>query len=296
METVTVDQDLLDENQDGTITLYAVWVAAPTTSGVPLTMQDFDTTTCSNLAQTTYDSTTQTITPGQITARKDNRDNNTYAIARLADGNCWMMENLRLDSSATLNSSNTHNPADGFTNLPASSNNWCNAETEECYNTAQFRNSNTTATISPMTAKDQNTYGYGNYYSWRSVTAGHGTYSTTRDVPGDICPYNWTLPTSGSASQQFGTLSRAYGGSGENQTDMAVNQRFRAYPNNFLFSGYVYGSSVDYRGSLGFWWAKSAYAAPYAYYLYLDNFGYVYPSNDDLKWNGFTARCLIPSV
>ena len=143
----------------------------------------------------------------------------------------------------------------------------------------------------------QNIYGYGNYYSWRSVTAGHGTYSTTSgNVPGDICPYNWTLPVSGTTStNSFGALSLAYGGSGWNQTDMAVNQRFRAYPNNFLFSGYVNGSSVNNRGSYGHWWAKSTHSAPNAYILRLDTNGNVAPSYDDRKWLGFTARCLAGS-
>ena len=76
---------------------------------------------------------------------------------------------------------------------------------------------------------------------------------------------------------------------------MAVNQRFRAYPNNFLFSGYVSGSSVYDRGSGGVWWAKSAYSAPNAYDLNLYYNGYVNPSNSGPKWSGFTARCLAGS-
>ena len=101
---------------------------------------------------------------------------------------------------------------------------------------------------------------------------------------------------SGSTSTNtFGALSLAYGGSGWNQTDMAVNQRFRAYPNNFLSSGYVNGSSVSSRGSIGYWWAKSAYSAPNAYRLNLAYNGNVYPSGYDRKWLGFTARCLAGS-
>ncbi|MBR0460510.1 hypothetical protein IJI91_00750 [Candidatus Saccharibacteria bacterium] len=97
------------------------------------------------------------------------------------------------------------------------------------------------------------------------------------------------------STNSFGALSLAYGGSGWNQTDMAVNQRFRAYPNNFLFSGYVNGSSVTNRGSLGDWWAKSAYSAPNAYNLYLGGTGNVGPSGGNHKWVGFTARCLAGS-
>ena len=286
MQTTDVNYDLTDHNVDGTVTLYAVWIPSAGS------MQSF--TTCSNLTQTTYSG--GVITPGSVTALTDSRDSNTYAVARLADGKCWMIENLRLNSGVTLDATNTHNPADGFTQLPASSNSWCNASTEECYNTAQFRNSNTASPANPMTGANQNVYGYGNYYSWKSATAGWGTYSVTGgSVSGDICPYNWTLPTSGSTTATFGTLSRAYGGSGSYQTNMDVNKRFRTYPNNFLFSGYVNGSSVVNRGSVGFWWSKSANSAPYAYDLGLRSAGYVSPSDDDNKWYGFTVRCVAGS-
>ena len=97
------------------------------------------------------------------------------------------------------------------------------------------------------------------------------------------------------STNSFGALSLAYGGSGWSQTDMAVNQRFRAYPNNFLFSGSVNGSSVLNRGSRGRWWAKLALSAPNAYDLGLDGDGYVGPSLNTRKWYGFTARCLAGS-
>ncbi|MBO7132449.1 hypothetical protein J6V85_04330 [Candidatus Saccharibacteria bacterium] len=40
---------------------------------------------------------------GTVTALTDQRDNNTYAVAKLADGNCWMIENLRLDNTNSGN-------------------------------------------------------------------------------------------------------------------------------------------------------------------------------------------------
>ena len=39
-----------------------------------------------------------------VSALTDQRDNNTYAIAKLADDKCWMIENLRLESAADHNS------------------------------------------------------------------------------------------------------------------------------------------------------------------------------------------------
>ena len=67
------------------LSLYAVWVPS---AGY---LQDW---TCPN-------NTTMPIST--VTALTDIRDNDTYAVAKLADSNCWMIENLRLDYDAEHN-------------------------------------------------------------------------------------------------------------------------------------------------------------------------------------------------
>ncbi len=47
-----------------------------------------------------------TMPIGTVKALTDQRDNNTYAIAKLADGNCWMIENLRLEAEDTRSDAN----------------------------------------------------------------------------------------------------------------------------------------------------------------------------------------------
>ena len=80
--TITLPSDV----ETNGLSLYAVWVKS---AGY---LQDF---TCS------------TSTPiGEVTALTDRRDNDTYAVAKLADGKCWMIENLRLDYDATVGSAN----------------------------------------------------------------------------------------------------------------------------------------------------------------------------------------------
>ena len=74
---------------DGGLSLYAIW--APSAGAI----QGW---TCPN-------NTTMPI--GTVTALTDTRDQDTYAIAKLADGNCWMIENLRLDYDANITTSNT---------------------------------------------------------------------------------------------------------------------------------------------------------------------------------------------
>ena len=83
------------------LSLYAVWVKSAGS------LQDG--TKVSQLCGTGTGSLTTTPTDGtanlaSVSALTDQRDNNTYAIAKLADGKCWMIENLRLESTNSDNS------------------------------------------------------------------------------------------------------------------------------------------------------------------------------------------------
>ena len=86
MATITADSNFLGlADNTNTITLYAVWVKPVNNA----TMQSW--TGCSAMNQ------------GEVIALKDQRDNDVYAVAKLADNNCWMIENLRLDYDAEHN-------------------------------------------------------------------------------------------------------------------------------------------------------------------------------------------------
>ncbi|MBQ3433000.1 hypothetical protein IJG22_01735, partial [Candidatus Saccharibacteria bacterium] len=159
----------------------------------------------------------------------DSRDNNTYAIAKLADGKCWMIENLRLDNSATLTFANTNNPLNDGTNVTLKHNytdtttsntlsptsnvaynadtapdGWCTTNSAACDDQSRIRTDNTAnrATDNPNT-NSGSMYSYGNYYNWYSATAGNGTYSfstNNNSVAGDLCPAGWHLPIGGSSA------------------------------------------------------------------------------------------------
>ena len=84
-------------------TLYAIWAPAEKDgSNNPVYLQDWEG--CSSMTATTYNTTTGklTVAKDSITALTDERDNMVYTVAKLADGNCWMVENLRLDNGATV--------------------------------------------------------------------------------------------------------------------------------------------------------------------------------------------------
>ena len=77
-----------------------------------------------------------------------------------------------------------------------------------------------------------------------------------------------------------------------NTSGDTATKAIRKYPNNFLYSGNVSGSSVGGRGSDGYYWSKSAGNSYSAYNL---NFysSLVDPSNISYsKYSGFSVRCL----
>ena len=288
-----------DEDNNKSAVLYAVWVQS---SG---NMQNFS---CS------------TLNTNQVTALTDTRDNNVYTVGKQADGNCWMMENLRLDNTATLSSSNTDNPASGFTSIAGSTDDWCTDESETCVNQnklntnntnlggtnasniplingpGQYNGSNAAGGTKGSGGNNYSWYGYGNYYNWYTATAGTGTYAqTSGNATGSICPSGWVLPSGyqdGSNKGQFSVLDSAMGGTGDYQSTTEASNRWRSYPVNFIYSG-RWVSVADDRGLYGNCWSRTAGSSGSAGALYF-NAEFVNPYYFSDKYVGFTVRCLAP--
>ena len=168
---------------------------------------------------------------GDVIALTDSRDNNTYAIAKLADSRCWMMENLRLslDQPGTVTKANTNNPTDYFISLysngaaPTSWGGWGSGYWGYMYNN---NNINRSKTPSPTNNDDNSSwYSYGVYYSWSTAMAGN-----TTELFGDICPSGWRFPTKNEAT----SFINLYLGS-NSSIERAKNAL--KYPNNFILSG-----------------------------------------------------------
>ena len=96
METITVPTGTTANG----LSLYAVWIK----SQGSIQDQSKVASVCSSLTTARTDGTANLTS---VSALTDQRDNNTYAIAKLADGKCWMIENLRLESTAEHNSDGT---------------------------------------------------------------------------------------------------------------------------------------------------------------------------------------------
>jgi uncharacterized protein (TIGR02145 family) len=189
---------------------------------------------------------------------EDERDVNKYTVKKLADGNVWMTENLRIVDKEITSADSNLLSGETYT-IPASS-------------SSGFGDYNTNNAYVDST--------YGGYYNFYTATAGWGTDSVTSgNSPKDICPKGWRLPTGGS-SGEFQTLYSNYNSSALMQGEP-----------NFALSGRVFYGSVYNQGSSGDFWSSTVYSANSAYFLNL-NSSYVYPANYNNKYIGFSVRCI----
>lgn len=224
-----------------------------------LPMQNFD---CSSLANV-----------GDTATLTDTRDGNEYRVRKLADGKCWMIDNLKIQNK-------TLTPADSDVSsnytLPASS-------------TSGFSSSNYDGDwVYIADGSGNNKVEYGGYYSWHAATAGTGTQSmSSGDATSSICPKGWRLPKGGS-SGDFQALVTALGGDTSSAGSTALQNPDGP---NFVLAGYYYNGSPYSRGSNGYYWSSTAYAANYAYNLSFSSSG-VDPTSGSLKYDGYSVRCI----
>ena len=285
------------------LTLYAKWV---------LSAGDLQNWTCPN-------NTNMPI--GTVTALTDTRDDQTYAVAKLADGNCWMIENLRLDYNSVNSNWGNDNLSQGFggvfTGLAApETTNFSNSTVaNSLYSTAnitgdsqvyrfpRYNNNNTANPVSNMTNTSSNIYSYGNYYTWAAAIADTTAHNSSSDVINtSICPAGWHLPygNSGTGANGGNTSGGFYYlnyklNNDSNATDSTASGNLRTYPNNFVYSGSFSSSNAYDRGRYGFYWSSSADSSSSAYDLSLRS-AYVSPGTaSGNKGYGRSVRCVLGS-
>ena len=280
--------------------LYAQW--QPAEQGV--TMQTF------NENNEPYASAPQNT----VIALRDERDNNVYSVAKLADGHWWMTENLRLDlndPNITINNTNTNNPTQAFlteynsqfhgnaTSTIAP----CQTLGEECedrisFSTADIDRSN------PASYNDNDNvtswYGYGAHYNWYTATAGHGLhYTNSTYAGGDICPANWHIPT-GRTGAQTSALDIAMGGTGTKNTTRNITNNWLSYPVNLTLAGsYSVDNTGSSRGTQGKIWTGSSKPEMNQYEqgltIVINDAGDSYFGNSQSttnKWYALSVRCM----
>lgn len=255
------------------------------------TMQSFTSSDCSALP--IYTGTNEEAV---ITLTDTRGDNQTYQVAKLADNNCWMLENLKLGSTTgtlTLTPSDS-DVASNFT-LPQLT----------TTGTTDPDNPGAYGPVTGDTGEGETNYGY--LYNWPAVTAGESRASHTEtdgDAPYSICPSGWRLPTVGfsydeetetaTASGDYSNLDIAFGGTGQ-YADSGAN--IAKWQHDGPFKGTFAGAWVEGFGGQGGFavlWSRSAFPdyVDYADYAYFDA-GEVNPGDGAPRGYGLAVRCLL---
>ena len=237
---------------------------------------------------------------GSTITLRDARDGEVYAVSKLADNKCWMIDNLRLDlvsvSETTLkgntnatdaqitclknNNASGCSTASGTSQTAVSKTNWVNEYVKPYIN---------------VDSKDKvmyrdDTYGVGSgkvgvYYNYCSATAGSYCYpnNTGHDnvnATADICPTGWRMPTGG-ASGEYQALANAYS-SNANNVKTALST-----PLSGLFNaGLPYVQSF-----YGYFWSSTWQSTSYMYSLNVSP-RYINPQNSNSRVLGFSVRCV----
>ena len=244
--------------------------AAP---GIPVPLSDAtymqDAIDCPN----TQVGTTKTLT--------DSRDQQTYIVGKAADGNCWMLQNLKLGKTT-----------ESLTLTPTTSNVYNNFTLTNKLTNGRFH----AYTIDGVAYQNNSseyycTDDYGCYYNWYTATAGSGsTGVASGSVDSSICPAGWTLPT----QSQFSTLYSNYNSAALMLVDSPTTTKENTAGKipGFLLSGLYSTGGADGLGSYGYYWSRAAGSAQSAYGLYL-NSSSVNPAVNYGKYDGFSVRCIL---
>lgn len=302
-QTITAPNDV---STDG-LELYAVWLEPVDT------IQDWGG--CNNLTVASYDAVSGQITAGStsITALTDTRDGNVYAVARLADGNCWMIENLRLGLNGSNDSSKAQgfggvfsglasSESSGFSSSATSGNSkyasWDIGSTNTWYRIPRHNGSNVTSPLGANYVTNGNLYSYGSYYTWAAAIADTTNYETGNSHMvsyTSICPSGWHLPT-GSTHNTSGSFYYLASRMDATSSDINSGNKFRSFPNNFTYAGNFDNNAATLRGEAGAYWSASVNNSGSAFNLGFTSSGSFTTENAAIKAIGLSVRCVLGEV
>ena len=244
-------------NSDGTLTANASYVTTE--------MQNLSSSNC-------------TTTASHV---RDNRDDHVYTIQRLADGKCWMIDNLdlgRTELTVDLTSSNT-NLTDTVT--ASTFNGWKKTSGSASYTSGEFI---------PINGYDPTSKTpYSTLYNYCVTSAGTicaDEDSNTENATSDICPAGWRLPAGG----YYGEFRALY-----NLPDYNTYAKMRAPITSggaaFASAGYFRDSIPQQTRFYGDYWSSTRSNGSCMYILDL-NSG-VYPNASGYRrYLGHSVRCI----
>lgn len=253
----------------------------------------------------------------------DERDGKAYWVAKLADGNCWMTQNLDLDLSTGRTLTSTDSDVVNWT--PA------NSDENTIPNTRALSTSNWPTSGTPIRSYDPGWYVYinptnmsnscgdanglknctskgwrlvtqdgtdydahylvGNYYSWMAATAGQSSNLTTTreggEAPNSICPKGWKMPSK-SRSGSFEELFASYGSNTSGFAYGGVDVRTK--PIYLVPTGYISNGKLNSAGGSGGYW-MSLISETKGHTLDMGGPSSIAFSNSPIYY-GYTVRCV----
>lgn len=249
---------------------------------------------------------------------KDNRDNETYCVSKLADGNLWMLDNLALDltNSTVLNAMSESNTNASSTTLGYLKNgggttsdkyaitgvvNWTDSPTYASSRSfsdplVNMASKDVIPTDATSTAGG---YKIGSYYNYCAASAGSYCYgngtsygTSSGNATESICPAGWRMPT-GNTSGEFSALANAIYGSTSSTSDATAYANYRSAL-HLPLSGYFNNGSPYGQGSNGLWWSSTRINNNTMYGLYA-NTPTIYPADSSNRSYGYSLRCVAGS-
>lgn len=227
-----------------------------------LYLQDMDYNSCSTTGTIAY----------------DKRDGQEYLVKKLADGECWMLDSLRLGAvelEEPISSENTNISVNNNFVLPASSN--IGSYTEPKIMTGYSET--IVATSGAGSGKR------GVYYNYCAASGGTlCSDNSLEEIEEDICPAGWRLPDGNKTTGEFFNLYGAYGSNASKVlTELSTT-----------LSGYFNAASKTFYnvGKDGYYWSSTHYNANKSFMLDATSSKFNY-GGGGLRNNGLSIRCIM---
>ena len=227
----------------------------------------------------------------------------SYKVRKLADGNCWMVENLAYDLVGLYNNNKrgigSRNDGTTFEMTDANLSSGVAGYYTTTANAYNYVINPNTKVLSNITRNNYTGNVTGQteyYYNWTAATAGQGSQSDAAiaTIDGSICPAGWRLPTSHTSSLEqnisWGKLTLAYLNSSMPYSGATGYQTLEQYPISLYRAGYINSGSQSGATS-GSYWTSVVNDANSGYSLYYSTSS-VYPDGNSYKYRGLQIRCI----
>ena len=288
----------------GTVNFYAV-----TNPGPDNTMQGF--------AAGNASTTCAAMSTGDTLKLKDSRDNTEYTIGKLADGKCWLLDNLALDltNSTVLSGMNENNTHASNTTLNYLKNgggttsdkyaitgvvDWTDSPTYATGNSYSDPLVNLASKdVTPDGLSIYGGYKVGGYYNYCAASAGSYCYgngtsmgTSSNNATEDICPKGWRMPTGNTTGEYSALANAVYGSTGTTYDSTSINNYRLALhlPNSGSFSDGL----ASNQGSIISMWSSVRYDNGYMYNLFYQRELTPHVANASRNY-GFSVRCILDS-